>query len=284
VLRWKDSRVGSDEAAGSAGYLLAGQTSELGRLQLQSRVWEPSGRRLLEEIGDGSGAHSLDVGCGVLGWLRILSEWVGPDGEVTGTDVDEKMLAAADQFATGEGLPNVRLLKDDLFASELEPDSFDLVHARFEICPLGRRQEQMEAYLRLARPGGTIVLEDPDPGSWHFNPPARALERLIELIQEAFLLSGGDWQFSRTHLDLLREFGIDGNVRAEVFALPPGHPYLRLPLQFADALEERLLSLVTADQLGELRRSGEAELEEPARWGTTFTLVQCWGRTASSSV
>jgi hypothetical protein len=32
-------------------------------------------------------------------------------------------------------------------------------------------------------------------------------------------------------------FGIAGNVRAEVLALPPGHPYLRLPLQFATALE-----------------------------------------------
>ena len=31
-------------------YLLAGQASELERLQLQSRIWEPSGRRLLEEI------------------------------------------------------------------------------------------------------------------------------------------------------------------------------------------------------------------------------------------
>ena len=57
-----------------AGYLLAGQTSELERLQLQSRVWEPSGRRLLEQIGDGRGARALDVGCGALGWLRILSE------------------------------------------------------------------------------------------------------------------------------------------------------------------------------------------------------------------
>ena len=50
-------------------YLLAGQVSELERLQLQSRVWEPSGRRLLQEIGDGRGGRALDVGCGVLGWL-----------------------------------------------------------------------------------------------------------------------------------------------------------------------------------------------------------------------
>jgi hypothetical protein len=32
----------------SFDYLLAGQVSELERLKLQSRVWEPAGRRLLE--------------------------------------------------------------------------------------------------------------------------------------------------------------------------------------------------------------------------------------------
>lgn len=260
------------------GYLLAGQISELERLQLQSLVWEPSGRRLLEQIGEGRGASALDFGCGVLGWLRVLSEWVGPDGNVTGADIDEAMLADAERFAAQEELQNVRVVKDDLFASALEPDSFDLVHARFEICPLGRGHEQMETYTRLARPGGTIVLEDPDPGTWHFNPPAHALEKLIELIQEAFLLAGGDWQAARGHLHLLREFGIEGNVAADVVALPPGHPYLAVPLQFATAMEERLLSLVSAEELEELRGQGEAELQEPGRWGTTFTLIQCWGR------
>jgi SAM-dependent methyltransferase len=258
-------------------YLLAGQASELDRLQLQSRVWEPSGRRLLEEIGNGRGARAVDLGCGVLGWLRILSEWVGPDGQVTGTDFDEAMLSAADQFVTKEGIRNVGLVKDDIFASELEPHAFDLVHARYEICPLGRAHEQMETYLRLARPNGTIVLEDPDPGSWHFNPPAPALENLIALIVEAFRLGGGDFTAGRQNLHLLREFGVDGSVRAEVVALAPGHPYLRLPLQFAVALEERLLSLVSADELETIREQGEAELQEPGRWGTTFTLLQCWG-------
>jgi hypothetical protein len=70
-------------------------------------------------------------------------------------------------------------------------------------------------------------------------------------------------------------------VRAEIVALPPGHPYLRLPLQFAASLEQQLLSLVTADELGELRKQSEAELQEPGRWGTTFTLLQCWGRTSA---
>ena len=259
-------------------YLLADQPSELERLQLQSRVWEPSGRRLLDEIGEGRGARALDVGCGAIGWLRLLSEWVGPDGEVVGADIDDAMLAAARQFVETEGLCNIVLEKDDLFASRLETSSFDLVHARFQIAPLGRGAEQVSSHVRLLRPGGTLVLEEWDVSSWHFNPPAPALERLVELIGQSFVHSGGEIQAGLTLLDLLRGAGIKGSVRAEVLALPPGHPYLRLPLQFAMALEERLLAMVTADELEQLRKQAEAELEEPGRWGTTFTLLQCWGR------
>jgi SAM-dependent methyltransferase len=262
----------------SSRYLLAGQVSELERLKLQSRVWEPSGRQLLEEIGDGRGARAVDIGCGVMGWLRLLSEWVGPDGEVVGTDIDDAMLAEAKQFVADDGLGNVVLRNDDLFATSLEPASFDLVHARYEITPLGRGPEQMITYLGLVRPGGIIVLEDPDVASWHFNPPAPALEELIALIVEAFRRTGGDWDAGRKHLDLFRSFGIEANVRAEVLALPPGHPYLRLPLQFATALEARLLSLVEAGDLERLRNDAEVELKEPGRWGTTFMLLQCWGR------
>src|SRR5215208_4295783 len=114
-------------------YLLAGQPSELERLQLQSRVWEPSGRQLLTKVGDGSGLRALDVGCGALGWLRILGEWVGPSGQVVGTDIDARLLDAARSFLNAEGISNVDLVVDDLFDSKLEPESFNLVHARFLI-------------------------------------------------------------------------------------------------------------------------------------------------------
>jgi SAM-dependent methyltransferase len=261
----------------SSTYLLAGQTSELDRLQLQSRVWEPSGRRLLDEIGDGHGARVVDVGCGVLGWLRLLSEWVGPDGHVVGTDIDDAMLAAAEQFVATERLGNVVLANDDLFATTLDPSSFDLVHARFELTPLGRCHEQLNTYLQLLRPGGTLVLEDPDWGSWHFNPPAEACERLIALVYEAFA-RWGEPEAGRKHLELLHDAGTDGDVRAEVLALPPRHPYLRLPLQFATALAPRLATFVDSTELERLRKDAEAELSEPTRWGTTFTLIQSWGR------
>ena len=257
-------------------YLLANQPSELERLQLQSRVWEPAGRQLLSKLGGGAGGRAVDLGCGALGWLRILAEWVSPSGRVVGTDVDESLLNAARSFLETEGVSNVELVVDDLFESKLQPQSYDLVHARYVIAPLGRGPEQVASYRRLVRPGGSLVLEEWDLGSWHFNPPAPASERLIRLLSEIFATLGGE--AGRGLPDLLREIGIEEpEIDAHVIALKPGHPYLRLPLQFSVALESRLLETLSEDELASLRREAESELAEPRRWGTTFTLIQSWG-------
>jgi SAM-dependent methyltransferase len=258
-------------------YLLGDQPSELERLQLQSRVWEPAGRQLLSKLDGQSGGRALDVGCGALGWLRILSEWAGSSGQVVGTDIDESLLDAAHSFLKAEGISNVELVVDDLFESKLEPDSFDLVHARYVIAPLGRGRQQVASFRRLVRPDGHLALEEWDLGSWHFNPPAPAAERLIRLISDIFATLGGEAGWSLP--DLLREIGIDEpEIDADVIALKPGHPYLRLPLQFSVALESRLLEELSEDELGSLRREAESELATPGRWGTTFTLIQSWGR------
>ena len=258
-------------------YLLANQPSELERLRLQSLVWEPAGRQLLSKLDGGSGGRVLDVGCGALGWLRILSEWVGPSGQVVGTDIDGGLIDAARSFLSEEGISNAELVVDDVFESKLEPQSFDLVHARYLIAPLGRGREQVASHRRLLRPGGSLVLEEWDLGSWHFNPPAPAAERLIRLLAEIFAALGGE--AGRGLPELLREIGIDEPaVDAHVIALEPGHRYLPLPLQFSVALESRLLETLSEDELASLRREAERELAEPNRWGTTFTVIQSWGK------
>jgi SAM-dependent methyltransferase len=257
-------------------YLMAGQLSELDRLQLQSRVWEPAGERLLAELGDGSGKRVLDVGCGCLGWLRLLSRWVGPDGSCVGTDVDETLLKAAATLVEDERLRNVGVVRDDLFDSALPEASFDLVHARFQLAPIGRMDEQLVAYTRLLRPGGLLVLEDPDSASWRFQPESPACAELIRLIVAAFHEGGGDFDAGRVEFGMLTAAGLQPLVRAEIVALPPGHPYLRLPLQFATSLRPRLLGIVGVQELDRLLGDAEAELTDPARWGTTFTVVQTW--------
>lgn len=271
----------SEDPMSTDSYLLSGQLSELDRLQLQSRVWEPAGRRLLDQIGTGRGSRAVDLGCGAMGWLGLLSDWVGPDGHVVGTDIQEKMLEAATQFVDEERLDNVEIVHDDVFASQLEPGSFDLVHARFLLGPLGRGDEQLATYLRLLRPGGILVLEDVDPASLHFLPPAPASAELRPLIVEAISRAGGEPEGGPIHLRLFDDADIEPIVRAEVQALPPGHPYNRLLLQFANNLDGLLRSFVEPDQLDNLREQAEAEVEDPERWGITFTLLQTWGRSVT---
>jgi len=122
------------------------------------------------------------------------------------------------------------------------------------------------------------VLEDPDSRSWGYSPPAPAADRLIELIRRAFAAAGSDFDSGRALPALLRGIGVEPEVDAHVVALPPGHPYLRSPLQFAGSLRPRLVEFLPEPELDELLADVERELADPERWGLPFTLVQAWGR------
>jgi SAM-dependent methyltransferase len=260
-----------------ARYILRSQPTELRRLRLQAEVWEPAGHSLLETLQAPEGARALDVGCGSMGWLPLLDQWVGERGHAIGADVDDAMLAAAGALAEQRALRRVDLVNDDLFATRLPAGEFDLVHARFQLTPLGRHEEQVAIYRRLVKPGGVIVLEDPDHSTWTFEPPATATERLIELIVAAFAAAGGDFDAGLRGAELLAREGIEPNVRRTVLALPPEHPYLRLPLEFAQSLRGPLTELEGEAHLDALIAEAEGELASPRRVGRTFTLVQTYG-------
>ena len=264
-------------------YLLEGRSSELERLRVQSRTWEPAGDSVLAQLGTGHGRHVLEIGCGVMGWLRILSRWVGDTGTVVGTDIDQAMLAAGRSFCAEEALANVRLLHDDAFASALPAASFDLVHMRFQIAPLGRAAEQVANAVALTKPGGWIVLEEPETGSWRENPLAPAAAHLRALIIEAFARAGGDLNAGRRLPEYLRGAGIEAKLQCACLPLEPGHPYLQLPVQFGASLRPRLLDLVPEGELDHLLAEARAELAEPGRWGMTHILVQAWGRTPTAT-
>ena len=66
------------------------------------------------------------------------------------------------------------------------------VHAALQIAPLGAAVKQVASHRRSVRPGGSLVQEEWDLGSWYFNPPAPAAVRLIRLLSEIFAALGGE--------------------------------------------------------------------------------------------
>jgi hypothetical protein len=95
---------------------------------------------------------ALSAGCASypVGWGRP-AWWVG-------SDIQTSMLEAARVLVDDQSLDNVELVEDDLFSSASEPASFDLVHACFQLAPLGRFAEQMATYRKMVKPGGLLVL------------------------------------------------------------------------------------------------------------------------------
>jgi hypothetical protein len=173
-----------------------------------------------------------------------------------------------------------RLTIDDLFHAALPPARFDVVHARFQLSTLGRTAEQLDAYRRLVAPGGVLLLEEPDTRSWLYEPYAPTTQHLIGRVAQALTAAGGNLDAGRRLPALLRDAGLEPQVRTHMLGLEAGHPDLRMPLQLADALGDRLSDILGKDGLADLREESAKELATIDRRGTTFTLVQAWARLA----
>ena len=265
----------------SAEYLLSGQRSELERLRLQSLVWEPAADALFAAIPVKPGARCIDVGCGAIGALRPLSRAAGPAGSVLGVDVDPTLLQNAQAFVTEQRLGNVTVRRGDLFdRADLPDQAFDLVHLRFMLAPIGREEELLANAVRLCRPGGVVVLQEPDAACWSTIPPAESFHRLRDIVLTAFRGGGGDFNAGRRTYALARRAGLlSVQIRAAVEALPPRHPYLRVILQFATSLRGRILdsSIATEEELDQVTADVESTLNDDSTAGLTFVVTQVWG-------
>ena len=79
-------------------YLLSDSASELERLRLQARVWEPETEAWLDRLGPMEGWQCLDLGCGAMGILGPLSWRAGPSGRIVGVDIDPMQLRGVRAF------------------------------------------------------------------------------------------------------------------------------------------------------------------------------------------
>jgi len=68
---------------------------------------------LLDRVGVERGWDAIDLGCGPSGIIDLLAERVGPEGNVTGLDVNPANVALARAFADERGLGNVTIAEGD---------------------------------------------------------------------------------------------------------------------------------------------------------------------------
>jgi ubiquinone/menaquinone biosynthesis C-methylase UbiE len=265
----------------SADYVLGGTETELNRLRAQAEEYETSARWLLDSIGIESGTKVLDVGCGPVGVLRLLSEKVGPKGEVVGLEREPRFVELARREVERLGLQNVTLVEADALASGLDDDSFDLVHERLVMVNVPERRKLLSEMLRVTNPGGTIALEEIDNVSWVCEPPHDSWAALISAFHDAFRAAGGDPFIGRKLPSMLREAGaleVQFRVTAE---MPELGQYRRTHLvSLLDSTRDKVITQgLMEEQTFDAHRSALLEhLADPNTVVVDKLLVQCWGR------
>lgn len=117
-------------------------------------------RHLIEQAGIEPGHDVLDLGCGT-GTLVLLVKEMRPRANVTGVDIDPKILEIARRKIAAAGV-EIRLLQSSATEPPLPAASFDRVLSTLVLHHLTtpQKREAFASVRRLLRPGGEFHIGD----------------------------------------------------------------------------------------------------------------------------
>jgi ubiquinone/menaquinone biosynthesis C-methylase UbiE len=264
----------------SQSYPLGGTSIERDRLLGQAEQYEPTANWLLDQIGVQDGWRAVDIGCGPIGILNLLSQRVGPSGAVIGLEREQRFVEMARAEIAKRGLTNVTMVQGDGLSTGLEKGSFDLVHERLVLINVSAREAFLTEMLSLLRPGGTVALEDVDNVSWLCQPAHPSWDILLNAFHTVFHAGGGDGFVGRRLPVLLHAAGVK-NIQTKVTVeTPPLGDYRRTHLlSLIHSVSDKIIANKVLDE-AKLREHQEALAQHLKDPGTTVIdklLVQCWG-------
>jgi ubiquinone/menaquinone biosynthesis C-methylase UbiE len=193
--------------AGVERYVIRGGREGYDRLGVLARSRWPDTRDLFELVGVCPGMRCVDLGCGGGDVTLELARLVGPEGHVTGIDMDEVKLDLGRAAADGDGLANIELKAADVNEWD-EPDGYDLVYCRFLLEHLSRPLDLLGRMWAAVSPGGTLAVEATDFDGQFSEPRNDAFdlhERWYRTVAER---RGGDTTAGRTLFRLFVQAGI----------------------------------------------------------------------------
>jgi SAM-dependent methyltransferase len=113
------------------------------------------------EVAEGHAV--LDVGCGTATFLSLVAPIVGPRGRITGVDASEVMLAAAEKRLRDRGV-TIEFVVADATRLPFAAATFDRCAASRLPQHLEHPRDALAEMVRVARPGGRILVSDSDWG------------------------------------------------------------------------------------------------------------------------
>ena len=142
------------------GYIHARNLTEYQRLRDQASMWQRASEELLDGIGLEPGMSCLDVGAGPGAVMRLMADRVGPQGRVTGIEIDDTLGAQALADLRAQGGATFELLQADVLELEEVPGGpFDLTYCRLFLMHMQEPVAVLEKMAYWTKPGGTVAAQ-----------------------------------------------------------------------------------------------------------------------------
>lgn len=170
-------------------------TGEAGakRLDFQSSLMNETSFKHVKNAGLKPGQVVYDVGCGTGSMTEHLAQIVGPNGHVYAIDRSVDQLRLAGKRIEDAKLDNVTFIQADLTAPDFPClKQADMVYARMILSHLERPAAALELILKLAKPGGLVLLQEP-VNSTNQSEGINVSEPLVEVFMANGKVRGLDY-------------------------------------------------------------------------------------------
>ena len=187
-----------------------------------------------------SAGDVVDIGCGPIGILPLLSERVGPYGLVTGLDRHAEMLDHAADTCRGSATSRVAI--GDATATGLPRRSYDLAHIRLLLVDVPDPAAVLREAAAIVRPSGTVAVQEVDWLSWQCEPALPEWTALRDAAAAALALPRPRPVHRAAPADAAAGGRAPGGLAVAHAGIDStGQPYQRLLLTFAERSRRRLL-------------------------------------------
>ncbi len=211
------------QEANPDGYVHARDVNEYQRLRDQAELWRRATEEVLDRVGLAAGMSCLDVGAGPGSVMRLMADRVGPQGRVTGIDIDRQLGAQALADLRAQGGAQFDMIEANVLELDTAPGApFDLTFCRLFLMHMQDPVAALEKMSFWTKRGGVLVAQEFDFGAIAVEPLCPAMAEFNRLFEGVFRGHGRNLRAGR---QLPAQFeaaglGVPDGTLAEVKYLP----------------------------------------------------------------
>lgn len=203
----------------------------------------------------------LDAGCGTGVDALSMAYWVGDTGHVYGIDSSHEMIKTAQNNAEPSGLP-ITFQQSGIYDLPFADNMFDRTRSDKVFQHLRDPQAALAELIRVTKPGGKIIIADPDHDSLIIDTPFTEINRRFTHFRSEQLAQGG---IAHQQYALFKQCGL-----IDVYAEPLTTMYTNY--------DEKKITSPYLQEIWIAQKNGVVSEEEAMRWAVYVEEAILYGR------